>query len=211
MFDITIDSHGIEIDFADAPARVGKVAARAINRSITSGRAYMARQIARETGLKVGTIKDALPTTQATYLRLEARLAASLKKIPLIDFNARGPEPSRGLGSGVAYRIGPRRTRIKDAFIATMKSGHRGVFRRVGRGERKSRGAWSKNLPIVQLYGPSLGHIFQKYRVPAQGVMDRTLAKNFDHDLVYAAAKKQEWDEKFAAVSGVEFDELGVS
>jgi hypothetical protein len=72
-------------------------------------------------------------------------------RIPLIDFAARGPEPSRGRGRGVSYRLPGGRSRDPHAFIATMPSGHRGVFKRTGK-ERN---------PIIQSHGPSLVNVFR--------------------------------------------------
>ena len=84
-------------DFGDKPAMV-----RALNRSISSGRTVMVREIARDTGLKSKDVRDAMRLQEATLNRPEASLGAGLKRIPLVDFQARGPEPSRGRGRGVS-------------------------------------------------------------------------------------------------------------
>lgn len=157
-------------------ARVAKAAIRAMNRGINSARTLMVRELARETGLKSGTVREAVPVREATASRLEARLAASLKRIPLVDFNARGPLPSRGRGR-LTYRIGPRRNRVPSAFLAVMKSGHKGVFKRKGKGR----------LPIQELFGPSLGHIFAKHRAAALARAQEIFEKNFDHELEFEA------------------------
>lgn len=206
-----VGNNEIVADFTEAPARVQRVAVRAMNRGVLAARTYLSSNISRDIGLKVGDVKKAIPMMEATFNSPQARIAASLKKIPLIQFKARGPEPSRGLGNGVTYSIGGARRRIPNAFIARMASGHRGVFTRVGKSVRKSTGAWSKNLPIDQKHGPSLGGVFKKYRTPALQRAQEAMDKTFSRDLVYAAAKKAEWDAKFAALDGVEFDELGGS
>lgn len=206
-----VGNNEIVADFTDAPARVQRVAVRAMNRGVLAGRTYLASNISRDIGLKVGDVKKAISMREATPNRLQASVSASLKKIPLIQFKARGPEPSRGLGNGVTYSIGGARRRLPNAFIARMASGHRGVFMRDEGSARKSAGGWSKNLPISQRYGPSLGHVFKKYRTPALQRMQEAMDKTFSRDLAYAAAKKAEWDAKFAALDGVEFDELGGS
>jgi hypothetical protein len=53
---------------------------------------------------------------------------------------------------GVSWRIykGAGVTTVKDAFIARMKSGHVGVFKRMQEGRR---------LPIAKLFGPSIPHV----------------------------------------------------
>ena len=74
------------------------------------------------------------------------------------------------------------------AFFATMKSGHLGVFKRLRESERKSKGpsgkvAWSKNLPIDQLHGPSLGRVFKKYRPLGQARMQEAFDTTMNHEL----------------------------
>lgn len=166
-----------EIDAAlrQYPKRATRAMVRAMNRALTSGRALMVQRIAADTGLKSGTIRDAFAMRNATNERLEARLAVGLKRIPLIDFNARGPEPSRGRGRGVSYRLKGGSGRIEHAFIATMKSGHRGVFAR----SREAR------LPIRELFGPSLGHVFAKYRPEGIAKVKEAFATNFARELAF--------------------------
>lgn len=180
----------LEIKFAAAaaeaalqryPQRTQKATMRALNRALTTGHATLARLVAQDMGLKVSDVKAAIKSTEATSSRLEVRLAASLKRLPLIKFGARGPEPSRGKGRGVSYRIGTQgRTRIETAFIATVGAGHRGVFVRKG----KSR------LPIRELFGPSLGGVFAKYRPQGITAMREAFDARLAHELKFAATEK---------------------
>src|SRR6185295_6722251 len=132
MFTIDVQgSAGVARMLNAYPDRVTRATVRALNRGIASARTLMVREIARDTGLKSADVRNALPMREATANNLTATLAASLKRIPLIKFNARGPEPSRGKGRGVTYRLTGSRGRHPNAFIATMGSGHRGVFARI--------------------------------------------------------------------------------
>jgi hypothetical protein len=182
MIDVSISGdQAIILDFKDRPQSVTKALVRAMNRSMASGRTIMVREIAGDTKLKSKDVRDAMPLSEATLSRPEARLSASLKKIPLIRFQARGPEPSRGKGRGVTYRLGAgSRERIPNAFIATMKSGHRGVFKRVT----------SKRLPLIQLYGPSLGRVFEKFRAAGLARTLEAFEKNFDHELQFERSNR---------------------
>lgn len=163
----------IEIDLRDYPAKVTKALVRALNRSINSGRTLMVREMAGNTGLKSKDIRDALVMREATANHPEASLGASIKRIPLINFRAKGPVPSRGRGRGVTYRLAGSKGRIENAFIATMKSGHAGVFRRAGKAR----------LGIFELYGPSLGQVFKKFRPAGLARAQEVFQKNFDHEL----------------------------
>ena len=153
--DITlIGNKELDAALREYPKRATRATVRAMNRAITSGRALMVQRIAADTGLKSGDVRKAMTLRNATAQRLEARLGVGLKRIPLEAFNAQGPFPSRGKGRGVSYRLRGGRGRIANAFLAQMRSGHRGVFVRSGK----------TRLPIRELFGPSLGHVFAKYR-----------------------------------------------
>ena len=62
-----------------------------------------------------------------------AQVGATGKRIPLIEFKARQTR------RGVSYRIGSRAKILASAFLARMRSSHRGVFLR--RGKARSRSA----------------------------------------------------------------------
>lgn len=151
---------------------------RGLNRAIGSARTIEVKGISGDTGMKQADVRDALTMTTATQTKPEASLSAGMKRIPLIDFKATGPEPSRGKGGGVRYVLQGGRDQLPDAFIATMSSGHRGVFERVG----------SKRLPIRELYGPSLGKVFFKFRPDAIARAEEIFATNFEHEMTDAFA-----------------------
>jgi hypothetical protein len=180
VFEIKVTgAEAIEAELKEYPQRVRRALVRALNRAIASGRTVMVREIARDTGLTSKVVRDALPVQEASVNRPEARLAASLKRIPLINFGARGPEPSRGRGRGVTYRLRGGRNRVERAFIARMQSQHRGVFVRVGKAR----------LPIRELFGPSLGHVFAKFRPAALARIREAFDKNFAHELGFQKSR----------------------
>ena len=194
MFDLEMaGDKALIADFGEAPQAVTRAMVRALNRSIASGRTVMVRGIAGDIGLRSKDVREALRPREATLSRPEASLAASLKRIPLIEFRARGAEPSRGKGRGVTYRIGGASKRLEHAFIATMSSGHRGVFMRTHAllpgqsgprfSSRKSKGAWSPNLPIKEKHGPSLGRVFAKHRPAGLARVREQFLKVFGHEL----------------------------
>lgn len=165
------------------PSRVGRAVVLAMNRAITSSRAAMVREVARDTGLRATDVRNAMPVKNATSSHPEAKFGASLRRIPLYQFHARGDRPTRGRGRGVSYRLPGGRGRIPDAFLAKFASGHVGVFARAGTSVRESKGAWSKNLPIRELFGPSLGHVFEKYAPLGLARLREAFHVNFDHEL----------------------------
>lgn len=157
---------------ATAPVAIS----RALNRAAGTTKTVMSRAVANDTGIKVGTSKDAMAIHPAMTTRLSARVEIKGKRIPLIDFRARGPEPSRGRGRGVTARLKGGAGRYPRAFIATMKSGHRGVFERVGKAR----------LAIRELRGPSLAFVFVKHQQAGLDAGEAALVKNLQHEFRWA-------------------------
>jgi len=190
MMTVTLeDTNALIADFRNFPGTTTRAMVRALNRAIASGRTFMVRELARDTGLRSTDLRAALSMREATFDKPEARLATTLKRIPLVKFNARGPEPSGGRGQGVSYRLPSSKGRVPTAFIATMRSGHRGVFVRSSKLTLRAnqfKGFTRKRLPIRELFGPSLGHVFAKYRPAALVKLREAFDKNFAHELEFA-------------------------
>lgn len=162
---------------------------RALNKSIASGNTLAARLISQDTGLKVGTVKKALSIRKATASNLSATLSAGAKRIPLIEFGARGPEPSRGRPGGVRANLKGGAGIYPHAFIVTMKNGHRGVFERVKGGNRRGPKPNRSQLPIYELPGPSIWQVFQKVRADVQARVEEQFAKNAQSEIAYALSQ----------------------
>lgn len=134
-----------------------------LNKLIDQTKTAAARAI-RDTGykIKLPVIKAGLYTFYANSGRLTASLSAKGFPIPLINYGAKQS------GSGVSVDILNGRKVIPGAFIATMPSGHTGVFIRVGKVHKKviknDRAMWS-GLPIKQLFGPSIPDAFNNKKV----------------------------------------------
>lgn len=199
MFDVTIDDHNLTVELEDEySSRLDRSIVRGLNRSTTAGVALMARLIAGDTGLKVGDVKAALRVETATLSRPQASIASSLRRLPLIKWlpeSKRVPVPSRGRGRGVSVRLIGGTGRYPHAFVARMPgTGHVGVYSRVNPtggedtiSKRRSAGAWSKNLPIYQLHGPSLGRVFRTHRAETVERMRSQFMTVVDHEMRWRA------------------------
>ena len=107
------------------PKGFARVASRAINKTATFGRTRIVRGLAKALGVKQAVLRSRHVSLQrASFKRLFASIRTrGRRRIPLIDLKA------RQMKRGVSYKIGKSgRKRIQSAFIATMKSGHEGVF-----------------------------------------------------------------------------------
>lgn len=169
---------------------INAAAARALNRTATSERAKLSTDIASDMGLKVGTVKDGITIEKATANNLAVRIIAKGARIPLIQFGARGPEPSRGRGTGVTAKNPGGAGRYPHAFITTVGGQHRGVFERDGR-SRSRRGlpAGSPGLPIHELFGPSIVKVFEKMVPIGEARRTDVLVKNLQHEIEFALSR----------------------
>jgi len=172
---VTIEGVRLVADeFESYPRRAQSAVVRALNRGMTAGRTLMARAIAKDTTLKVGDVTKGMRQHKATSNHPVAELASGLTRIPLLAFNAR--QTSRG----VTYRLGSKsRGRLPHAFIATMPTGHRGVFMRTGRPSKRN----PKREAISERRGPSLGHVFAQYRGSALERAEAVFTSTLDHEL----------------------------
>lgn len=124
-------------------------APRALNKSVKAGQSVGVKQIAKDIGIKQGLVRKALKMVKAHRHCHRAILQVTHnKRLTILQIDPQAKQ----LDSGVRYRLGQKRQLIPQAFIAVMKSGHQGVFKRIG----KSR------LPIRELKGPGISHVFMK-------------------------------------------------
>ncbi|MDR3411585.1 MAG: phage tail protein [Formivibrio sp.] len=156
---ITVDVRGsMDSIIADLSRKqrdvVEPATVRALNKVAAQVKTNASRQM-RDAGynLKVSDIKRALTVNRASSGNLRASVVASGRPIPLIQYGA------RQVSSGVSVDVLNGRKVIANAFIATMPSGHKGVYVRVGKTHKKvnkrGRAQWS-GLPIKELFGPSV-------------------------------------------------------
>ena len=142
-----------------------KAMVRALNRTAITVRAEASRRIRERYNLKSRVLKDQIRIRNATRAELRAVVQASGRPIPLVEFDAR-----RG-ASGATVRVSRTRKTVSHAFIPTMKSGHRGVFLRVEKGSRQYRNTrvrkGGSDLPVAELFGPSLPQAFTSKQVMA--------------------------------------------
>lgn len=149
--------------------RLERAAAAALNDTAKNAQVQAVKSAAPKLGLPSRDVKAAMSITSATTGHLEAAIIASGRPIPLIRFK---PKDRRGVG--VSVRIAGKTDVFRHAFIATMKSGYRAVWERVG----TARG------PVKQLYGPSIPGIMARedVRTAVAETIDKQLGKNLKRE-----------------------------
>lgn len=117
--------------------------------AIRKVRTESTRYVRSKKKLKVGFIQKRLRlvfprSNDLADLRWDMRISG--KPIPLSAY------PSRQTSKGVSVHVNATGSRkvVKGAFLATMKSGHKGVYSRMGK----------KRLPIEEHFSSSIAHVF---------------------------------------------------
>lgn len=147
-----------------------KALPRALNKVADQAKVQASREI-RDAGyqLKVSVIKTAITLKRANRNTLQAEVIASAPMMPLYAYAARRTKK----GITVAVRSGQRKLiQNPHAFIATLRSGHTGIFERVVVGGKRA-----PRLPIRELYGPSIPQAFANKTV--QQALVRVVRERF--------------------------------
>jgi len=175
----------VERRLGNLKSKAPLVLSRAINRAISNVKKNSAKETSSRYYITSGEVKKTLRLVKASKSSLKAAVISSGSGIALSKFKVNTGTPVRYRGAGRSpkvYRAGVKKSGgVKPlagdpkAFIAVMKSGHKGVFERTS----------DASLPIKQLYGPSVPQIMKN-----QDILDvinkdaaETLQKRLDVEI----------------------------
>lgn len=161
------------------------VIARAINRAANNARKNMVKETSDRYFIKGADVRNTISIAKASKSRLKAAIISNGPGIALSKFKVNPGTPVRYRGksrSPKVYKAGVEKSGgVKPldgdpkAFIAIMRSGHKGVFTRTT----------EHSLPIKQLYGPSVPQMLKNEKI-MQAVnedVNRTLQKRIDAEI----------------------------
>ena len=136
----------VQRKLAAIPEELPRVISQAINATAREGRTDISRNIRAVINAKVKDVNSRIVIEKATQKRWKAVISISNRRLPLRTFSARQTK------KGVSYQIEVHgiRKKIASAFIETMPTGHRGVYKR----KSKTR------FPIIERFGPSISRVF---------------------------------------------------
>ena len=170
---IDVKIEGIEGLLRDLdPQLQTKVVVSTVNELASNARATAKRRIRSVYNIKARDID--IRIKKANRTNAYAVLTIPTARTPLIKFGARWKSYRTPIGASVMVRKGNRK-KIRGAFIATMPSGHTGVYRRDGSG----------SLPIDELESLSVGKMFLMYEPEIQRYLNRRFEKVFFRNLSY--------------------------
>jgi len=163
---VDIDSGDLQrayLMLGDVKDAVPKVKTRAINRVLSGVVTDAVKEIRTVITPTAKVIKATFTTKKASIASSSALVKSTGKPLGLIHYKANATNK----GVTVQIKKGNRRTLFQGAVIATMKSGHKGVFSREKppyRSKASSSLPWAKfgkkyRLPIHEKFGPRVPDI----------------------------------------------------
>lgn len=141
------------------PPRLDQAVALALVDTAKGGIVKAGGLIARRTGLRSASVKQRMYYDPVRVGAYQVVVRSSRRPIPLIEFPS-----SRQAAAGVRTSAWGRSQIIASSFIATMPSGHRGVYRRTGQYGRRGKPYLER---IRQLWGPTIYGTFATPEVQA--------------------------------------------
>lgn len=144
---VTSNFDQIALEFNKLGRNINLATKDALNRTAIQARTKSIKELKKDYAIKSKHGKNAIDFQKASDFNLTTILTAKGKPLPISRFSI----SQKKSGTLVQINKGKRKT-IKHSFVATMKSGHQGVYKRVG----KSR------LPIKELFTLSLAEMFGK-------------------------------------------------
>jgi hypothetical protein len=141
-------------------------AVRSLNKTAVSAKSMAIKSVAAHIGIAQKEVRPFIVLQKATLRCLDAVLMAlKAKRLPLIKIDPRAKQGR----AGVTYRgAGGMRRTIPQAFLATMPTGHRGIY---------ARAPGAKRLPIRELAGPSIYYVFTQAGV--QTAIEKTVKERW--------------------------------
>jgi hypothetical protein len=172
-----------------------KVVSRSFNRTITGVRTDSVREIQKVITPKAKTIRSTFTIKKASFRNLRAAVKSTGRPLPLIEYSARATK------RGVTVQVKKKsvRTLWPGAFIATMPSGHKGIFSREKppyRTDKSTKLPWARfprkfRLKIHEQWGPRVPDIMENAEVIKpilQKAWDRLL-KELNHQIDFELNK----------------------
>lgn len=168
-------------------SRVEKAVARALSKAggkaIRSMKVASSQNVRQRKRLSVKRVNSSLPLSfpkgaASNINSLVWTMRVSGKSMPVVDY----PHRQVRKGVSVVINVGKRKV-IESAFVATMRSGHTGVFRRAFSG--------APRLPIEELFSSRVSDVFRDNGfIPAvQGRAQSVFASEFERLLPIEIAR----------------------
>jgi hypothetical protein len=127
---------------------IALVTMRSVNKTLTGVKTDASSAIREKLNVKKSAVDETFKITKATTLNLTAKFQSTGKPLALTDFIG-----TRQVQKGVSVQVrkDKSRTILQRGFIATMKSGHEGVFWREWQWHNKPSAKLNQFIPYARL------------------------------------------------------------
>lgn len=195
------DMDNVKRMLADVKGAGARVTARAVNKTLAGVKTDASSEIRKYLNAKKETVDKTFKIKNASEASPLAFIASTGKQIPLIGLIG---SAQRKAGVSVKVRKDGKRTVVPGTFIASMKSGHQGVFWRVDAGYKmplktplvknprnRRRKITVQRLQVEERYAPRVPDYLQGGVVLTRVMSgaDERLHKNITHELEYELSK----------------------
>ena len=178
-------------NFNKLAADFPRATASAINKTATQAFNAGKKEIRDEYNIKAADLSKSFYLNRANQKSLYARIVGLGRALGLIKFGA------KIVATGVQYKIKKRGSSkiFKHAFISTMESGHRGVYKRAEILTRWSRGrkhTSTPNLPIEEKYTIGVASMLRAKKIQTKIIdyFHNNFARIFKHEIEWFLSKK---------------------
>jgi len=182
--------------YADIDGEIDQQIAAALNDTARKARTAVSKNVRALYNIKAKDIKAALRLGYATSNHLETFVEAKGRALPLRAF------PHRQTKKGVSVTIMRKRHVIQKAFVATMTSGHKGVFARGQYGKGKFAFRYKREEPndkndlqINELYTSSIPSAMSNKVI--LGLLSKQISDDFPARLSHLLGRRS----KFGKIS----------
>jgi hypothetical protein len=209
-----IDVEAVQKMLGDCKTAPGKVISRALNKTMTGIKTDASTEIRAILNAKKADVDDTFRVTSASVADMSCKFVSTGRPLPLMTFGAR--QTTKGVSVQVKKTVA--RAVIPGTFLATMKSGHQGVFWRkwhqrsamTGLQARASKVGyfWSSKaqrflpmrllpesyrLPITELFSSRVPDVLSDPPVinAVLGKANARLVTNLDREVNYELSKMQ--------------------
>lgn len=156
---IQVDQESVRRVQAMAQRKLRSAGVRALNKTGTQLRSEVAKELAAEEQLNPTFIRKRISLFKASAQRLAVymNVRGEVLGVPLIAFRPRKKKvkSNRGVRTGVTVVIDGQRQLVPGGFIATMKSGRKGIYQRITQA----------SLPIKEMFGRKISELLRSTKM----------------------------------------------
>jgi hypothetical protein len=191
MLDVTIEREALKtLSGREAISALRRATVRTLNEGLRAARTLAVRRTAEELGMSTAEARKRLLFSNASTKTLEATLRIGGRGVSLMAFKPKRArvQTRRGVRIGVTIQtLAGRRELVPGGFFVKLKSGKRGVFKRVGESRLPIKQLFAKLSPVAELVQREASDLTRV----ARATFERNFDRNFEHYVKTVIEKRE--------------------